>query len=355
MNVTGARTRPCKFGSHRVLEPTGVLPQAAWRIDNTPAPRENEILCDVEVLNIDSASFRQIAEQCAHDTQAIGKEILRTVAQRGKQHNPITGSGGMFIGAIACIGTALRGRIDAAQGDRIASLVSLSLTPLILDEIVRVERATGRVWVRGKAILFESSAFVRLPDDIDDAVALAVLDVAGAPAQVRRWAQENQTVIVIGADGKAGMLACVEARTRVGAGGRVIGIAPSQHTRGAQVLLREGFVDRFLEADARDAIATARTVARALGELADLTINCVNVGGTELASILCTKDGGIVYFFSMATSFTAAALGAEGVGKDVTMMIGNGYAGGHAKCALTTLRAHPAIGAHFNAVYGTEA
>ena len=46
-----------------------------------------------------------------------------------------------------------------------------------------------------------------------------------------------------------------------------------------------------------------------------------------MASILACRDRGLVYFFSMAVSFTKAALGAEGVGKDVDMFIGNGYLG----------------------------
>jgi L-erythro-3,5-diaminohexanoate dehydrogenase len=83
-------------------------------------------------------------------------------------------------------------------------------------------------------------------------------------------------------------------------------------------------------------------------------VNCVNVCGTELASILCCKDGGTVYFFSMSTSFTAAALGAEGVGKDVNMMVGNGYAKGHAGVALQTLRDHPPIRDYFVARYGAR-
>ena len=40
----------------------------------------------------------------------------------------------------------------------------------------------------------------------------------------------------------------------------------------------------------------------------------------------------------MATSFTKAALGAEGVGKDVDMIVGNGYAQNHAKIALNIIR-----------------
>ncbi len=45
----------------------------------------------------------------------------------------------------------------------------------------------------------------------------------------------------------------------------------------------------------------------------------------------------------MATSFTAAALGAEGVGKDVRLTIGNGYARGHARLALDLVRETPAL------------
>ena len=176
----------CRLGSHRVVEPAGALPQNAWRIDNTPLARANEILCEVQTINIDSASFKQIAEACGGDPRAIGAHILATVRERGKQHNAVTGSGGMFIGRVLEIGAALAGRDDIAVGDRLASLVSLTLTPLFLDAVDDVDLVTGHVRVRGKAILFESGIYARLPDDMPIEVALAVLDVAGAPAQVRR-------------------------------------------------------------------------------------------------------------------------------------------------------------------------
>ncbi|HEX3469264.1 MAG TPA: L-erythro-3,5-diaminohexanoate dehydrogenase [Candidatus Elarobacter sp.] len=341
----------CRLGSHRVLEPKGALPQAAWRLDNAPHAYANEILCEVESLNVDSASFAQISEACDGDPSAIGAHILATVAARGKQHNPQTGSGGMFVGRVLEIGPALAARDDVAVGDRIASLVSLTLTPLQLDAIVAVDAATGQVRVRGKAILFESGIYARLPDDLPANVALAVLDVAGAPAQVRRLARDGQTVCVIGADGKSGLLACAQARERAGASGRVVGIVPRAGTAGAQLLLDHGYVDHLAVVDARDALAVLQALPDALPEAADLVINCVNVAGTELASILCCRDGGTVYFFSMSTSFTAAALGAEGVGKDVNMMVGNGYAKGHAATALQTLRDHPPIHEYFLSRY----
>ena len=61
------------------------------------------------------------------------------------------------------------------------------------------------------------------------------------------------------------------------------------------------------------------------GKEYDLSICCVNIESCEMSAILPVRDDGLVYFFSMATSFTKAALGAEGIGKDVTMIIGNGY------------------------------
>ena len=62
-----------------------------------------------------------------------------------------------------------------------------------------------------------------------------------------------------------------------------------------------------------------------------MTVVCVDVPGCEGGAVLGTAQGGTVIFFSMATSFTAAALGAEGLAADVTMLIGNGYVPGHAR------------------------
>jgi L-erythro-3,5-diaminohexanoate dehydrogenase len=351
-STTAPRAHP--LGAHRVLEPSGAMPQDAWRIDNTPVAGPNELLCDVEALNIDSASFKQLCDACEFDGRRIGERIAEIVRERGKQHNPVTGSGGMFVGRVLEIGGDLRERIDLRAGERIASLVSLTLTPLWIDAITGVDVATGRIRVRGKAILFESGLWARLPADIDEGVALAVLDVAGAPAQVRRLCSPGETVVIIGADGKSGLLSCAQAKACVGPHGRVIGLVPNGSTPAARLLQRERFVDDLIVADARKTLDVAELVGASAPNLADLVVNCVNVPGTELASILCARDGGIVYFFSMSTSFTAAALGAEGAGRDVTMMIGNGYTKGHAEVALQTLRDRPELHAYFNATFATR-
>ena len=340
-----------KYGAHRVLEPKGVLPQPAWKIDNTMEIYDNEILVDVDTLNIDAASFTQIEEAEGGDVKKMAAHSLGIIAKRGKHHNPDTGSGGMLLGAVKEIGPKLKDR-DLKVGDHIATLVSLSLTPLKVEEIVSINKDTCQVKVKAQAIVFESGIYAKMPADMDEALALAVLDVAGAPAQAAKLSRPGQIVFIVGAGGKSGLLCAYEARKRVGITGKVIGLVHGD--AGKQRLERTGFADVIFQGSATDQLFVMEEVAKATnGEMADLTINCVDIPNTEMSSILATKDDGMVYFFSMATSFTSAALGAEGIGADTTMIIGNGYTKHHAEIALNCVRESPILMELFKENYAT--
>ncbi|NLE84072.1 MAG: L-erythro-3,5-diaminohexanoate dehydrogenase, partial [Chloroflexi bacterium] len=210
-----------KYGAHRVIEPKGLLPQAAQKIDNSMEIYDNEILIDVSALNIDSASFRQLWAASEQNEDRLREMILGIVSERGKMQNPVTGSGGMLMGSIALIGPALQDR-NIKVGDRIASLVSLSLTPLHIDEILAVHPEIDRVDIKGQAVLFESGIYAKLPDDMPEALALAALDVAGAPAQTANIVKPGDSVLILGAGGKSGMLCGYEAIKRVGPCGNVV-------------------------------------------------------------------------------------------------------------------------------------
>jgi L-erythro-3,5-diaminohexanoate dehydrogenase len=54
----------------------------------------------------------------------------------------------------------------------------------------------------------------------------------------------------------------------------------------------------------------------------------------------------------MATSFSAAALGAEGLAKPTRLWIGNGFVPGHDETALALLRRHPSLSAAFASLAG---
>lgn len=339
-----------KYGTHRVIEPKGVLTQAAWKIDNDMTKRySNEIICDVISLNIDSASFTQIEEACGGDEQKIGEMIMGIVAERGKQQNPVTGSGGMFIGKVAYIGEDLKDR-DLKVGDKIASLVSLSLTPLKIDKILAIHKEIDRVDIIGQAVLFESGIYAKLPDDMSEPLALAALDVAGAPAQARKLPKEGDSVLILGANGKSGVLCGYEAMKKVGPKGNVVGVVrnPAQ----VPALMELGVYNKVIVASATEPIAVLDAALAANdGKEYDISICCVNIESCEMSAILPVRDDGIVYFFSMATSFTKAALGAEGIGKDVTMIIGNGYTKDHAEITLNVLRENEKLRKLFDEKY----
>jgi len=331
----------CKYGTNRVIEPKGTLPQAADKINNTMEIHPNEILIDVISLNIDSASFTQIRQEAKDDISKISQKIMDIVNTRGKMQNPVTGSGGMLIGTVAQIGANLTDR-NIKPGDKIATLVSLSLTPLKINAIKKIHMNIDRVDVDAQAILFETGLYAKLPGDMPEALALAALDVAGAPAQTAKLVKPGDYVLILGGGGKSGMLCCYEAMKRVGPTGKVVAL---YHLEGdGERLLQNKLCHSAIKSDVTTPLAVLEKALEASGgKEYDISINCVNVPNSEMASILPVRNGGLAYFFSMAVSFTKAALGAEGVGKDVTMLIGNGYTKGHAEITLEGIRENPLL------------
>ena len=339
---TGTSTATSPIGLHRVLAPSGVLPQVADRLDPTPVCGVDEVLIDVERLNLDAASFRQLTEVHHGDGDEVRAAVLGIVAERGKMQNPVTGSGGMLVGTVREVGPD--SPLGLAVGDRVATLVSLTLTPLqITDGLARWDGLSEQVPCEGTAVLFARSIAAVLPSDLSPELALSVMDVCGAPALTERVVSSYSSprVLVIGGGGKSGSLSLAAAR-RAGAGS-LVGVVPTE--REATALREASLADEVVVCDARDPVA----LAAAVGEPADVTVVCVDVPGCEGASILATASGGTVIFFSMATSFAAAALGAEGLAADVTMLIGNGYVPGHADLALDLLRTTPGVRRLFEA------
>jgi L-erythro-3,5-diaminohexanoate dehydrogenase len=369
--VSGSRDRRpagSPLGLHRVIKPAGVLPQAAWQLDNGPAIWPDEVRVRAGRLNLDAASFRQLRDATGGAPAAMRAAVLEIVADRGKMQNPVTGSGGMLTGIVEEAGPD--SPLGLAAGDRIATLVSLSLTPLaITDGLARWDGRSEQVPCAGHAILFGRSIAAVLPDDLPAGLALSVLDVCGAPALTERVVRNAKLVrpaapasarsgdrgvpggrppgpivAILGAGGKSGSLSAAAAR-RAGARG-VIGVVPTEPE--AAAVRAAGLADQVVIADARDPVGLAAAIGSAGGP-ADVTVVCVDVPGCEGGAVLATAQGGTVIFFSMATSFTAAALGAEGMAADVTMLIGNGYVPGHADLALDLIRAEPGVRRLFEA------
>jgi L-erythro-3,5-diaminohexanoate dehydrogenase len=321
-----------RLGADRVRDPRGALPQPATSLEPSGPVRPYEFEVAVERLCLDSTSFRNLRQRAGSDAHRIADRIIEIVEARGKMHNPETDSGGILLGTVAAVGD--RYQSPPAVGDRIATLSSLTLTPLRLDAVTRVDPGSPQVEVAGTAYVSNRAAWAPVPDDLPLTTALEVYDVCAAASQTRALAAAAGTVYVLGA-GHAGKLALAAARDSM-QGGTVVAVDVDDET--IRTVAELGLCDVGVTADLRDPLAALDAISAAGVPPADLTVVVVNATGCEATAILLTAEGGTTLFFSMATSFSAAALAADGIGSEVRMLVGSGYAPDRGAYALDLVR-----------------
>lgn len=327
-----------RYGMHRVIEPKGVLPQPAWNIDNTMDIYEDEVLIEVKTININSSSFRQICTEYENNIKKIKEMILKIVELRGKLHNPITNTGGILFGKVKKIGAKYENLSNIKEGDFVIPLASLSLIPLKIYKINHIDMNSAQLQVEGEAILFSSNLIVKIENDVKAEYLTALIDEAGSCLQAYIAAKEGDRVLIMGANGKLGLLCAFAVREKIGDTGNVIGIVYSKESKG--LLEKYSIFDEIYVCDATKPIEAYKVLKLKEKGLFDLTINCINTFGTETFGILSTKDKGTIYCSNLTTNYNSACLTTEGIGRDVTIIPYKGYVQGHANFAIDLYKKH---------------
>jgi L-erythro-3,5-diaminohexanoate dehydrogenase len=325
---------PGRLGVHRSLDPRGALPHIARVVDASAPINEHEVEIDVEMLAVDATSFAEIRRRSRSDPVAIAHAIQTIVDERGKLQNPWTGSGGVAMGRVRRVGSAYQ-MDDLAPGELAVPLASLIAIPLALTAVGPVAPDSPHVPVRGRAIVTGGMLCARVPRDLPAALALTAFDVYPAASYIRELAREGDHVLVLGA-GHAGLLAVAAAGAAVGACGVVTAVDVS-----ADALERAALVApaaKTVQADVTDPVAVAGALAARGIRPADLTLQCTSVDGAEGTALLATAPRGTVIFFSTATRFAAAALGADAIGSQARLVIPNGLTDDRGEYALELLR-----------------
>jgi L-erythro-3,5-diaminohexanoate dehydrogenase len=321
-----------RLGADRVLEPAGALPQGADRLDASGPVREYEFEVAVEHLCLDSTSFHEVRRRVGGKPEAMAARILEIVGGRGKMHNPATDSGGILTGTVEAVGPGYGS--PPAPGERIATLGSLTLTPLRLESVTHVDPDSPQVEVEGAAYVCDRAPWAPLPGDLSLQTALEIFDVCAAASHTRELAAEAGTVCVLGA-GHAGKLVAAAARDVMRGG--TVAVVDIEAEAIASVA-EHGLADVGIVADLRDPLAALDAVHEAGVGPADLTVVVVNAAGCEPAAVLLTAERGTAIFFSMATSFSAAALVPDGTSSDIRIVVGTGYAPDRGVYALELVR-----------------
>jgi L-erythro-3,5-diaminohexanoate dehydrogenase len=331
------------YGFHRVLKPKGVVPQAAYIVDNSPFIMDpSEIILRVDTLNLDASSMKNIREEY-HDP--IGR-MWDIDLERGKMHNSDTNSGGVCFGRVEEIGKSLQRKYDLKTGEEIIPITSLTALPLYIESIKGIKG--DQVDVDGYAVLFESYPYSKIPEDMSPKMALSAIDISSLVPQVYRNVKDHSTVLIMGC-GKAGLTA-MSAIRKVAPNCRIIGMDYSDvQLRVADEL---GHANHLIKMDATQQENVYREIEKVThAKFCDLTINCVTVENTEASTILSTKPHGKILFFGMRTRFDKASLGTDATGKDVEMIIGNGVAEKQAEETFNLLREDKKLRAIFERLY----
>ena len=330
------------LGIGRALEPVNSTLQPAWRVDNSLPLRAGEILIDVQIININLSSFNEICDATEFDTTLFSKRIMDIVAQRGKLHNPITGTGGMFYGRVLQMDPQYANRYHVSVGDEIISLTSLSVTPMQLDEILSVDFQTAQLSVKGKCILFSNSPIIKVPKDIPIKLAISSLDEAGAPTKAYQLVHPNDRVLILGASGKIGALVSFAVHKKMGDTGTIVGLVLNDAHR--DLISRGTFFQDILVMDATDTGQVCRSSWQdRYADSFDVVINCINRPSTELIALIACKKKGTIFFATLGSDYKLAALSAESMGKELELIPYTGYMEHHAEFTLELLREYPAL------------
>jgi L-erythro-3,5-diaminohexanoate dehydrogenase len=334
-----------RLGIHRSAAPAGALPHIADVLDPSEPANEYEVLLDVETLAVDATSFRAIRDQARRDPERMADTIADVVAQRGKLQNPWTGSGGVLLGRVRSAGPRAA-TPGLAAGEAVVPLASLIAIPLVLDDVGPVDPDFPQVPVRGRAVVTGAMLCARVPDDLPATIALTAFDVYPAASHVRELATPGSRVLVLGA-GHGGLLAIAAARQAVGPEGSVAAVDVSTRALAHARAIDPAIV--AVEADVTDPLAVTRALdARDAGR-ADLTLLCTSVAGAEGTAVLASDPRATIVFFSTATRFAAAALGADAIGSQPRLLIPCGLTDDRGEYALTLLRTLAPLRAAFGA------
>ncbi|MBR4862338.1 MAG: sigma 54-interacting transcriptional regulator [Firmicutes bacterium] len=321
-----------RFGVSRVLEPKGTIPAAAWKIDNSRNLGKGEIRIQLEMLHIEWDNFCQICSHCGYDETRIKARIMQIIQQRGKLHNPYTGSGGIFMGIIEEIGPDTdTGNLK--KGDRVFSLSSLTGVAMHLDQINNIDFNYGQIECQGYVICFEATSIVKYDGKVSPKYLLSAIDEEGNFLGVHRVIQNQKAerVSIIGGNPVTALLYAQMLTDCYGKGTHVtaiidrnsLGMLSEREITAAYlpVIKRTCFVDLSRPIEAYESVIEQLYDPRPM----DAVINLEDISGSEIVATLLVKDQGTVFYTSLKNNYGAGLLAADSMGKEVNSYALDGY------------------------------
>lgn len=315
------------YGTNRVLEPQYVLPTSAWRLDNSRSISAGEIRVDIKRIHIEGTSFKQICLEANDNDQRIKQKIMDIVIRRGKLHNPVTDTGGLFYGTVSEIGAEYDNKKNFKPGEEVVCNASLASVPIYIDKILSIDRAYGQIELEGYAILYDEVPLVRRPEGIPIDLLLFAFNESGTLYRISNTAVGKKKFLIVGNNLLSNLLFGYAVRKVAREDAEVVCLLD----RKTDTVLKGKSIDDlsrrvFTEVHYVDILKPMECLSGLNADsLFDLSINCADIPGAETINILATKSGGTVVFANLINNYNIALYITESISRQLDIRCADGY------------------------------
>lgn len=315
------------YGTRRVLEPKHVLPTSAWKLDNSPTIASDEMRVEIKKVHIEGTSFKEICLDANNDDIKIKQKIIDIVLGRGKLHNPVTDTGGLFYGIVSEIGKDFENYKGFKVGDEIICNASMASVPCSIDSVISIDRAYGQIDVEGYAIIYNKLPVIKKPEDVPIDLLLFTFNESGTLYRISNTAVGKRKFLVVGNNLLSNLLFGYAIRKVAREDAEVVCLLDKK----TDIVLKGDSINRligqvFTEVHYVDILKPLECLAGIHGDsLFDVSVNCADIPGAETINILGTKSGGTVVFANLINNLNISLYITESISRQLDIRSADGY------------------------------
>ena len=315
------------YGLDRVISPPQVFPAAAWELDNSRELRKGEIRIKLKRIHIEGTSFRQMWQESGRDEERLKEIIYDIILKRGKIHNPVTDTGGVLCGVIEEIHPDYENVQGLDTGDEVFCNASLAGVPMMISNIISIDPVFPQFEAEGYAILLPGVPIVRKTDDLPEDLLLFAFNESGTIYNVSKSAVGKKNFAVMGNNMLTNLIYGYTIRKAAGRDAKIYCFLD----RNAEEVFKGEKIEKLMEEtfDGQARMNMLRPVS-CLELLEpypqmDLSVNCVDIPGSETINIMATRSGGTVIFANFISNYNMALYITEAASRELHIKCADGY------------------------------
>lgn len=315
------------YGTNRVLEPQHVLPTSAWRLDNSRVITPEEIKVNIKRIHLEGTSFKQICLEVNNNEEKIKQKIIDIVIKRGKLHNPVTDTGGLFYGVVDEVGSKFDNKKNLKPGEEVVCNASLASVPIYISKITSIDKAFGQIEVEGYAVLYSEVPLVRKPQGVPTDLLLFTLNESGTLYRISNIAVGKKKFLIVGNNLMSNLLFGYAIRKVAKHGAEIVCLLDKK----TDLVVKGKTIDELLsstfsEIHYLDILKPMDCIEKLNADsLFDVSVNCADIPGAETINILATKSGGTVVFANLINNYNIALYITESISRQLDIRCADGY------------------------------